>query len=216
VVDFQLRICKSPPQRLFDLVRRVHLAHKLVCGEPESFKKTGASADIKLKQLRCKLSCLSGERSSEEGRLQVDGQTPADDHVGLRRHQGLAARRPLVALQQHAALALQRHQLVLQQLLPLLEPQQRVVRLLEHVVLLLLLLQDIVLTVLLLLLLLLQVIGLAPLLLQLQVLLQVQRQRPRLLVDERRLRQLVVLEGHALGSGHLETFLKNVLALRAF
>lgn len=193
-------------------MRRVHLAHKLVCGEPESFKKTGASADIKLKQLRCKLSCLSRERSSEEGRLQVDGQTPADDHVGLRRHQGLAARRPLVALQQHAALALQRHQLVLQQLLPLLEPQQRVVRLLEHVVLLLLLLQDIVLTVLLLLLLL-QVIGLAPLLLQLQVLLQVQRQRPRLLVDERRLRQLVVLEGHALGSGHLETFLKNVLAL---
>jgi len=102
--------------------------------------------------------------------------------------------------------------LVLQQLLPLLESQQRVVRL-EHVVLLLLL-QDVVLIVLLLLLL--QVIALAPLLLQLQVLLQVQRQRPRLLVDERRLRQLVVLEGHALSASDLDTFLNKCISMGAF
>lgn len=126
-----------------------------------------------------------GALYSEEWRLQVDGQTPADDDVGLGRHQGLAARRPLVALQQDAALALQGHQLVLQKLLSLLESSQGVVRL-EHIVQVVLLLLQVV------------------LLLQVQVLLQVQRQRPCLLVDERRLRQLVVLEGHALSSCHLK------------
>jgi len=61
--------------------------------------------------------------------LEVDGQASGDeDVVGLGGHQ-VASGGPLVALQQHRPFPLKSNQLLLQQLLPLLETPQGVVRL---------------------------------------------------------------------------------------